>query len=109
MFVSTKPRFEASGESVTSGAWEFSFVHVFVVSPRDRHGPVWTGSEVFDNFEDTKDYLGIIFPIAIAAVGLSLMSLVSAKTAGTMHDASVNRLEFACLWYVCSVPGRTLT
>ncbi|CAN0464065.1 unnamed protein product, partial [Scytosiphon promiscuus] len=56
------------------------------------HGPVWTGSEVFDNFGDTKDYLGIIFPIAIAAVGLSLMSLVSAKTAGTMHDASVNRL-----------------
>lgn len=35
-----------------------------------------------ENFGGTKDYLGIVFPIAISAVGSSLMALVSAKTAG---------------------------
>lgn len=47
-----------------------------------RYGPTWTGSDMMENFSDTKDYLGIIFPIALAAVGNSLMALVSAKTAG---------------------------
>ena len=49
---------------------------------RRRYGPTWTGKELFENFSDTKDYLGIIFPIAISAVGTSLMALVSAKAAG---------------------------
>lgn len=37
---------------------------------------------MMENFKDTKDYLGVIFPIAISAVGTSLMALVSAKAAG---------------------------
>lgn len=48
----------------------------------DRYGPTWTGGDMVENFGDTKDYLGIIFPIAISAVGTSLMALVSAQTAG---------------------------
>ncbi|CAM9464400.1 unnamed protein product [Ascophyllum nodosum] len=46
------------------------------------YGPTWAGNDMIKNFSYTKDYLGIIFPIAISAVGNSLMSLVSAKTAG---------------------------
>ena len=49
----------------------------------NRYGPTWAGNDMIKNFSYTKDYLGIIFPIAISAVGNSLMSLVSAKTAGT--------------------------
>ena len=56
---------------------------------------------------DTKDYLGIIFPIAIATVGLSLMALVSAEAAGTMHDANVNRI-ISCGFGLAVALGVTL-
>ncbi|CAM9464185.1 unnamed protein product [Ascophyllum nodosum] len=49
------------------------------------HGPSWTGSEIVNNIYYTKDYLGIIFPVAISAVGNSLMSLVSAQAAGDAY------------------------
>lgn len=52
---------------------------------RRRYGPAWTGGDMIKDFGGTKDYLGIIFPIAISAVGTSLMALVSAKAAGTAH------------------------
>lgn len=45
------------------------------------------------NIRYTKDYLGIVFPIAISSVGASLMALVSAKTAGNKicRDADRDR------------------
>ncbi|CAM9416209.1 unnamed protein product, partial [Ascophyllum nodosum] len=46
------------------------------------YGSTWTGDEIAKNFSDTKDYMGVIVPIAISSVGNSLMALVSAKTAG---------------------------
>ncbi|CAM9100814.1 unnamed protein product [Discosporangium mesarthrocarpum] len=46
------------------------------------YGPDWSGKELFANFGDVKDYLGIVFPIAVSAVSTSLMCLVSAKNAG---------------------------
>lgn len=45
---------------------------------------------MLENFGDTKDYLGIVFPIAISAVGTSLMALVSAKAAGRKSMANPN-------------------
>lgn len=59
-----------------------ALVRDLVGAYRRRYGPAWTGKELFENFSDTKDYMGIIFPIAISAVGTSLMALVSAKAAG---------------------------
>ncbi|CAM9279105.1 unnamed protein product [Ectocarpus sp. 8 AP-2014] len=52
------------------------------------YGPTWTGGDMLENFGDTKDYLGIVFPIAISAVGTSLMALVSAKAAGDAYPVT---------------------
>lgn len=41
----------------------------------------WTGGALIEGFSDVKKFLGIIFLIAIAAVGASLMALVGAKNA----------------------------
>lgn len=49
------------------------------------YGPAWTGGDMGKGFSGSKDYLGIIFPIAISAVGTSLMALVSAKAAGDAY------------------------
>ena len=57
----------------------------------DRYGSTWTGDEIAKNFSDTKDYMGVIVPIAISSVGNSLMALVSAKTAGIVRYRYVNR------------------
>jgi adenine/guanine/hypoxanthine permease len=46
------------------------------------HGPVWTASDMFNEFSLAKDYLGIIIPIGISAAASTLMCLVSAKEAG---------------------------
>ena len=46
------------------------------------HGPVWTASDMFNEFSLVKDYLGIIIPIGISAAASTLMCLVSAKEAG---------------------------
>ncbi len=45
-------------------------------------GPVWTADELFQDFGEVKDYLGIVIPIGISAAATSLMCLVSAKEAG---------------------------
>ncbi|CAM9464258.1 unnamed protein product [Ascophyllum nodosum] len=52
------------------------------------YGPTWAGQDIADNLSSTKDYLGIIIPIAISTVGNSLMSLVSAKTAGDAYPVT---------------------
>ena len=49
----------------------------------DRYGPTWAGKDIVENLYDAKDYLGIILPVAISTVGISLTALDSAKTAGT--------------------------
>lgn len=79
-----------------------------ILFARDRQGPAWTGSEVFENLGDTKDYLGIIFPIAIAAVGLSLMALVSAEAAGTTNDANVKHIILSSGGWAVRVLGVSL-
>ena len=59
----------------------------------DRYGPTWAGKDIVENLYDAKDYLGIILPVAISTVGISLTALDSAKTAGTarfMHRAAVS-------------------
>lgn len=63
------------------------YLHILTSSlvARGRYGPAWTGGDMGKGFRGSKDYLGIIFPIAISAVGTSLMALVSAKAAGTTH------------------------
>lgn len=45
-------------------------------------GPVWTASDLFSDFSEVKDYLGIVIPIGISAAATTLMCLVSAKEAG---------------------------
>jgi len=45
-------------------------------------GPVWTGRDLFEDFDLIKDYLGIVIPIGISAAATTLMCLVSAKEAG---------------------------
>lgn len=54
------------------------------------------------DFRSTKDYLGIIFPIAISAVGTSLMALVSAKAAGTAHRIRLCAISLAVVLAACS-------
>ena len=45
-------------------------------------GPDWSGDDLFADFSDVKDYLGIVVPIGISAAATTLMCLVSAKEAG---------------------------
>jgi len=45
-------------------------------------GPVWTAKDLFNDFGEVKDYLGIVIPIGISAAATTLMCLVSAKEAG---------------------------
>jgi len=45
-------------------------------------GPVWSADDLFDDFSEVKDYLGIVIPIGISAAATTLMCLVSAKEAG---------------------------
>jgi AGZA family xanthine/uracil permease-like MFS transporter len=46
------------------------------------YGPDWSGNDLFSNFSDVSDYLGLVIPIAISATAITLMCLVSAKAAG---------------------------
>ncbi|VEU39659.1 unnamed protein product [Pseudo-nitzschia multistriata] len=46
------------------------------------YGPTWTATEMFEDFSDLKNYLGIIIPLGISAAASTLMCLVSAKEAG---------------------------
>lgn len=52
-----------------------------------------------ESFGVTKDYLGIVFPIAIQAVGSSLMALVGAKTAGDYKNAKMRSVTVAVMWF----------
>ena len=45
-------------------------------------GPDWSANELFADFGEVKDYLGIVIPIGISATATTLMCLVSAKNAG---------------------------
>lgn len=45
-------------------------------------GPVWTATDLFQDFGEVGDYLGIVIPIGISAAATTLMCLVSAKEAG---------------------------
>lgn len=45
-------------------------------------GPVWTADEMFQDFAEISDFLGIVIPIGISATATTLMCLVSAKEAG---------------------------
>ncbi|CAN0017419.1 unnamed protein product [Ascophyllum nodosum] len=69
------------------------------------YGPTWTGGEMLENFADTKDYLGIIFPIAISAVGTSLMALVSAKNAGDAYPVAESMIMDGIGTMICSLFG----
>ncbi|CAN0344518.1 unnamed protein product, partial [Ascophyllum nodosum] len=69
------------------------------------YGPTWTGNELVENFYDTKDYMGIIFPIAISAVGNSLMSLVSAKAAGDAYPVTESMIVDGIGTIICSLFG----
>lgn len=46
------------------------------------YGPDWSADELFANFDQIADYLGIVIPIGISATATTLMCLVSAKNAG---------------------------
>jgi len=46
------------------------------------YGPTWTATEMFQDFSEIKNYLGIIIPLGISAAASTLMCLVSAKEAG---------------------------
>ena len=46
------------------------------------YGPDWSAKELFEDFGEVKDYLGIVIPIAISATATTLMCLVSARQAG---------------------------
>ncbi|CAN0368834.1 unnamed protein product, partial [Ascophyllum nodosum] len=69
------------------------------------YGPTWTGNELAENFHNTKDYLGIIFPIAISAVGNSLMALVSAKTTGDAYPVTESMIVDGIGTILCSLFG----
>jgi len=45
-------------------------------------GPVWSAGEMFQDFNEVWDYMGIVIPIGISAAATTLMCLVSAKEAG---------------------------
>ena len=45
-------------------------------------GPTWSADELFADFGEVSDYLGIVIPIGISATATTLMCLVSAKEAG---------------------------
>jgi len=46
------------------------------------YGPTWTATEMFEDFAEIGNYLGIIIPLGISAATSTLMCLVSAKQAG---------------------------
>lgn len=46
------------------------------------YGPDWSGNDLFADFGEVVDYLGIVIPIGISATATSLMCLVSAQSAG---------------------------
>jgi hypothetical protein len=48
----------------------------------DRYGSTWAGKDIVENFYHAKDYLGIIFPVAISTVCISFTALDSAKIGG---------------------------
>ena len=75
-----------------------TYICAFELSARGRYGPEWTGGDMIKNFGGTKDYLGIIFPIAISAVGTSLMALVSAKAAGITRRIRLRAVRLAVIW-----------
>jgi AGZA family xanthine/uracil permease-like MFS transporter len=45
-------------------------------------GPVWSGPEVFENFDLLQPFWGLIIPLGITMPAVTLMCLVSAKEAG---------------------------
>jgi len=45
-------------------------------------GPDWSADDLFADFGEVADYLGIVIPIGISAAATTLMCLVSAKEAG---------------------------
>jgi len=45
-------------------------------------GPTWSARDLFNDFSEVGDYLGIVIPIGISAAATTLMCLVSAKEAG---------------------------
>jgi AGZA family xanthine/uracil permease-like MFS transporter len=48
-------------------------------------GPVWSGPEVFENFELGQPFWGLILPWGITLPAMTLMCLVSAKEAGNPY------------------------
>jgi AGZA family xanthine/uracil permease-like MFS transporter len=46
------------------------------------YGPDWSADDLFADFSEVGDYLGIVIPIGISATATTLMCLVSAKSAG---------------------------
>jgi AGZA family xanthine/uracil permease-like MFS transporter len=56
-------------------------------------GLKWTGTELFEDFGEVVDYLGIVIPIGISASSSTLMCLVSAKEAGDpfpVHETMIS-------------------
>jgi AGZA family xanthine/uracil permease-like MFS transporter len=56
-------------------------------------GPVWSANDLFEDFSEVKDYLGIVIPIGISAGAGTLMCLVSAKEAGDpfpVHESMIS-------------------
>eukprot|EP00977_Amphora_coffeiformis_P025298 scaffold19220_cov180-Amphora_coffeaeformis.AAC.3 len=46
------------------------------------YGPDWSADDMFADFAEVGDYMGIVIPIGISATATTLMCLVSAKSAG---------------------------